>query len=315
MKIGDSSPKQSSFYKDVIKGLGKPQKELPAKYFYDESGSRLFERICCLDEYYIPRTERAIMEANIVEITALLGRGIVLIDYGCGDGKKARFLLEHLKEPEAYMPVDICREQLDGITEGITSDCPNLKVIPVCADYSECFELPLEKTDGRRIVYFPGSSIGNFNPSSAVGFLERTACIYGSGGLLIGVDLKKDESILNKAYNDSRGITAQFNLNILKRINRELGTDFNLNGFGHNAFYNKKAGRIEMHLISLKEQSAGIGGTAISFARGESIWTESSYKYSLDEFEKIANAAGLIVKKTWTDDNNWFSVQYLEKAE
>lgn len=316
MKIQDLKSRQNNFYKDVIAGLKKSQKELPSKYFYDELGSELFEQICGVDEYYIPRTERAIMETNIDEIIGLLGRGIVLIDYGCGDGKKARFLLDHLKEPAAYLPVDICREQLLHMTKKLALAYPHLTVVPICADYSKRIKLPLSrKVGGRRVVYFPGSSIGNHNPVSSMSFLKRVASVCGNGvGLLIGIDLKKDHNLLNKAYNDGQGITAEFNLNILKRINRELGADFNVSSFEHRAFYNPKAGRIEMHLVSLEEQLVRINDVTVSFSRGESIWTESSYKYDLDEFEKIASTAGFKVKRAWTDDRKWFSVQYLEQA-
>lgn len=316
MKIQDLKPRLDAFYQDVLEGLYKPQKELPSKYFYDEAGSHLFEQICKLDEYYIPRTERAIMETHIAEIAALLGRYAVLIDYGCGDGQKGRFLLNYLEEPAIYVPVDICREQLINITDNLNQDCPNLEVMPVCADYSKNFDLPLpQKENGRRVVYFPGSSIGNFNPPNAISFLKRIISIYGqNASLLIGVDLKKDPNVLNKAYNDSRNITAEFNLNMLKRMNRELEANFDLSQFEHQAFYNPEAGRVEMHLASLTEQQVKINNTTIPFAEGESIWTESSYKYSLAEFEKLAAAAGFSVKRVWTDDEKLFSVQYLEQA-
>jgi len=298
---------------EVLGGLKKPNKELPSKYFYDERGAHLFERICALEEYYIPRTEASIMEAHIQEMAELIGPRVLLIEYGSGNCEKVRVLLEHLHRPAAYIPIDISREQLLHVTQELASDYPELQVLLVCADYISSFELPVPKRPSDRIVvYFPGSTIGNFDPIPAKHFLEHVASVCGSGGaLLIGIDLKKDPAVLHSAYNDKEGITAAFNLNLLERINRELGCDFQLEWFQHYAFYNPWESRVEMHLVSQRDQAVHLNGETFSFAKGESIWTESSYKYNLDEFEQMAAAAGFKVERVWLDERQWFSVQYL----
>lgn len=310
----DVSPGLESFRAEVLSGLRKPQKELPSKYFYDEKGARLFELICALDEYYIPGTEAAIMESCINEVAELIGREAFLIEYGSGNCRKVRLLLDNLPSLTAYSPIDISRKQLIQVSRELSSDYPDLELLPVCADYVNTFELPVPREKySRRVVYFSGSTISNFDPEPAVSFLEHIAEVCGTGGgLLIGVDLKKDPVVLHRAYNDSQGITAAFNLNLLERINRELGSDFRLDSFEHYAFYNPIKNRIEMHLVSLREQVAHIGEDSILFRKGESIWTESSYKFNLDEFEQMAVRAGFKVKHVWTDRQNWFSIQYLE---
>jgi len=309
----DFKPGRESFLAEVLIGLRKSQKELPSKYFYDERGSHLFERICELEEYYIPRIEASIMQTNIREMAELIGPRILLIEYGSGNCEKVRFLLDHLHNPSAFIPLDISREQLLHVAMEIASAYPRLQVLPVCADYTGNFELPIPKqSSDRTVVYFPGSTIGNFDSIPAKHFLEHVAHVCGLGGaLLIGVDLKKDPSVLHSAYNDKEGITAAFNLNLIERINRELGCDFQLDGFQHYAFYNPRESRVEMHLVSQRNQTIHLNKETISFAEGESIWTESSYKYSLDEFEQMALAAGLKIEHVWTDDQKWFSVQYL----
>ena len=301
------------FLAEVLNGLGKPQKELPSKYFYDERGSRLFERICHLGEYYIPRTEASIMNSNIDGIVELIGSDVQLIEYGSGDCAKVRLLLDHLHDIGAYVPIDISQNQLLRVTRDLASQYPELEILPVCADYTGYFELPApERRCNRKVVYFPGSTIGNFDPIPARNFLEHIAGVCGSGGgLLIGVDLKKDPRLLHNAYNDAEGITAAFNLNLLHRINFELNADFQLEGFEHYAFYNPAEGRVEMHLVSLAQQTVHIADHMVFFEQGESIWTESSYKYSLEEFERLAGMAGFKVEKVWMDANRWFSVQYL----
>jgi len=313
----DFKPGLERFRAEVLNGLRKPQKELPSKYFYDEKGSHLYERICALDEYYIPRTEAAIMESNIEDVAELLESRVLLIEYGCGNCAKTRVLLDHLLEPAAFIPVDISREQLLRTAKELVSEYPNLEVLPVCADYTSGFELPSVKQPSyRRVIYFPGSTIGNFDLIPAKHFLEHIAMVCGpGGGLLIGVDLKKDISVLHRAYNDNEGVTAAFNLNLLERINRELDCDFQLDWFEHYAFYNPRESRVEMHLVSLREQTVHLDNVTIPFARGESIWTESSYKFNLDEFEQMAAAAGLKVERIWTDEQQWFSVQYLVNME
>ncbi|MFC2003532.1 L-histidine N(alpha)-methyltransferase [Chloroflexota bacterium] len=317
IRLHDFKLGHDRFRAEVLSGLRKSQKELPSKYFYDEEGSRLFERICTLDEYYIPRTEAVIMEAYIEEMVELMGPRVLLIEYGSGDCNKVRILLDHLHDPVAYVPIDISREQLLRVTNELASNYPRLEVLPVCADYMAGFGLPVPKRPcDRKVVYFPGSTIGNFDPIPAKHFLEHIAGMCGPGGaLLIGVDLKKDLGGLHNAYNDGEGITAAFNLNLLQRINRELNCDFKLDCFEHYAFYNPREGRIEMHLVNLMEQTVHLDDVTIPFAKGESIWTESSYKFNLDEFEQMAAAAGFTVECVWTDDRQWFSVQYLVATE
>jgi len=306
-------PGQERFLAEVLSGLRKPQKELPSKYFYDGHGSHLFERICGLDEYYLPSTEASIMQAHIEEMVELIGPHALIIEYGSGDCKKVRTLLDHLQNPAAYIPIDISWEQLVHVTQELASDYPKLEVLPVCADYMGHFRLPKPKRGFHRVVtYFPGSTISNFDPVPAKHFLENIISVCGSGGaLLIGVDLKKDVTVLERAYNDREGITAAFNLNLLQRINHELNCDFQLDSFEHCAFYNTHEGRIEMHLVSQREQAVHLDNTIIHFTKGESIWTESSYKFDLDEFAQIAAAAGFKVEQVWTDERQWFSVQYL----
>ncbi len=309
----DFEPERERFRAEVLSGLRKSPKELPSKYFYDERGSRLYERICTLDEYYIPRTEAAIMESHIEEIVALLGSHIVLVEYGCGTCTKTRILLDHLPDLTGFVPIDISREQLRHVAKELTLDYPGLEILPVCADFTSSFELPTPTRSVDRIaVYFPGSTIGNFNPVPARNFLRHIASVCGPGvALLIGVDLKKDPAALNRAYNDREGITAAFNLNLLERINRELNGDFKLEWFQHRAFYNPEEGRVEMHLVSLSDQNAHLDNISIPFAKGESIWTESSYKFTLDEFAQMSADAGFRVEQVWTDAQQWFSVQYL----
>ncbi len=314
--VKDAPPALERFRNEVLRGLQKPQKELPSKYFYDEKGSHLFELICALDEYYIPRTEAAIMTDCIDEVAELIGPCAFLLEYGSGSCKKVRLLLDNLPKPTAYAPIDISGQQLTQVSQELSSDYPHLEVLPVCADYTSNFELPVPGGYCHRtVVYFPGSTISNFDPEPAVWFLEHIAEVCGEGGgLLIGVDLKKDPAILHRAYNDSKGVTAAFNLNLLERINRELDADFALDCFEHYAFYNPGEGRVEMHLVSSIDQEVRVGETRVIFGQGESIWTESSYKFSLDDFERMAAWAGFRVKRVWTDRQSWFSVQYLEKS-
>jgi len=313
----DFRPGRERFLAEVLSGLRKPQKELPSKHFYDERGSQLFQRICTLEEYYIPRTEASLMEAYIGEIVEIIGPRALVVEYGSGDCNKVRLLVDNLHDVVAYVPIDISREQLLRVAKDLDSYYPALEVLPVCADYMSEFVLPVPKRIGDRVVvYFPGSTIGNFDPIPARHFLEHVAKVCGPGGaLLIGVDLKKDPRVLHSAYNDSEGVTAAFNLNLLRRINDELGCDFQLDGFRHYAFYNPREGRVEMHLVSQREQVVHVGKSTIQFAQGESIWTESSYKFSLDEFQQLAAIAGFEVERVWTDKQQWFSVQYLVVPE
>ena len=306
-------PQTEDFLVEVLRGLKKTPKELPTKYLYDEHGSALYERICTLDEYYLPRLEVEIMERNIDEMVHLLGDRISLIEYGCGSCTKTRILLDNLPDLTAYIPIDISKEQLSNVSNELNLDYPELEILPVCTDFTGDFQLPIpEKYHKQKVVYFPGSSIGNFEPESARRLLARIAVVCETeGALLIGIDLAKDPEVLHYAYNDRQGITAAFNLNLLERINHELGGDFHPEQFEHRAFYNPDQGRVEMHLISLRDQTIHLNNTKISFERGESIWTESSYKYELSDFTRIANDAGFQVRRVWCDEQQWFSVLYL----
>jgi dimethylhistidine N-methyltransferase len=301
------------FRRDVLAGLSRPKKTLPCKYLYDEHGARLFEAICELEEYYPTRTEMSILRQNIREIASLLGPGSNLVELGSGSSRKTRLLLEHLERPASYLPVDVARTQLLECSARLAQDYAGLEVWPVCADYTSEFELPDPPPDaGRTTVFFPGSTIGNFEPEEAGLFLRRIARLCGpTGGFLVGVDLKKAPQVLTPAYNDSQGITAKFNLNLLARANRELQAGFDLSLFRHQAFYNEAAGRIEMHLVSRRRQAVPVDGLEFVFAEGESIVTEHSYKYTLREFRQLAAWAGFKVVRCWTDERRWFSVQYL----
>lgn len=307
------SKERERFRIEVLRGLKKNQKELSPKYFYDKKGALLFDQICTSEEYYIPRVEASIMNMYIDEVVDLIGPEAFLIEYGSGSCNKVRLLLDNLSLPVAYVPIDISRQQLSEASRQLAREYPGIEILPVCADYTGSFELPIPRQAGRRrIIFFPGSTISNFNPSDARLFLENVTRICGmAGGLLIGVDLKKDPVVLHRAYNDSQGITSAFNLHLLERINLELGGDFDIDAFRHYAFYNPNASRIEMHLVSLKEKEVHLGNETITFTTGESIWTESSYKYTCDEFEQLAGSAGFKVRQVWKDERNWFSVQYL----
>jgi len=287
---------------------------IPSKYFYDERGSRLFDAITELEEYYPTRTEQAIMEANVAEMVARIGPKSLLVEYGSGSSRKTRILLEHLPDLAGYVPIDISREHLLRTATDLSAAYPDLNVLPVCADYTSGFELPeVEGPIERVVVYFPGSTIGNFEPGEARAFLEHVAGVAGRGGaLLIGVDLQKDPAIIKAAYNDKKGVTADFNKNILAHINRELDADFDLDRFEHLAFYDAEHGRIEMRLVSLSDQCVQIGSTRISFREHEPVLTEYSYKYSLEGFAALAAAAGFEVVEVWTDPQRLFSVQYLK---
>ncbi len=298
---------------EVLHGLRKAQKELPSKYLYDERGARLFERITSLADYYPTRVEAQIMARHIDEIVDAIGSGAMLIDYGSGNSAKARQLLERLERPTAYIPIDISREQLMAATAQLREDFPHMEILPVVADYTRSFELPLPShPPQRRVAFFPGSTIGNFEPLLAERFLERMADTCGpDGGLVIGADLAKVPAVLHRAYNDGDGVTAEFNGNILHHVNRALGADFDSGAFVHYAPYNPTERRVEMHLVSLAEQTAHVGDTPISFETGESIWTESSYKFTRAAFEEMAAAAGFEPQRAWLDERHWFGIFYL----
>jgi dimethylhistidine N-methyltransferase len=313
VSLHDLAPAQSAARDEVLRGLLSPQKELPCKLLYDSVGSELFEQICDLDEYYPTRAEMRIMRASAPEMAEQFGPDCLLIEYGSGSSTKTRLLLDHLDRPAGYVPIDISREQLSQAAESVARAYPGLQVMPVCADFTGALSIPESRRRARRrVAYYPGSTIGNFTPEDARRFLRRIADVCGpSGGLLLGVDMKKDPLMLHRAYNDALGITAAFNMNILTRLNRELDASFQPESFRHYAFYNPVFARVEMHLISLVEQVIRVAGVSIRFERGESIWTEASYKYNPDEFAALAARAGWKVQQFWTDDRGLFSVQYL----
>ena len=308
---------RDQFLNDVLEGLARPWKSIPAKYFYDETGSRLFDRICELEQYYPTRTEMHIMQCNIRSIVDRIGPEALLVEYGSGSSLKTRVLLEHLERPAGYVPIDISKKHLMRSATRLRREFPEIDIYPVHADYSTDIEWPEPRKPARRtVVFFPGSTIGNFEPAQAGRFLERIAAICRpNGGLLIGVDLQKDPAVLEAAYNDREGVTAAFNLNLLHRINRELGADFDVARFSHRAFYNAERGRIEMHLVSRVDQAVTVHGTTFRFEAGETIHTENSYKYTLSQFAGISRHAGLTVRQVWTDAECLFSVQYLDVAD
>jgi L-histidine Nalpha-methyltransferase len=304
------------FFEDVVAGLSRPQKALPPKYFYDAAGSRLFERICRLPEYYLTRAELALTRANIDAIASFAGKrpNIELIEYGSGESLKTRLLLRALR-PAAYLPIDISEPALERAALKLGRAFPRLKIVPLNGDFSRPLALPASRRRAKRVVYFPGSTIGNLNPGEAHAFLRMTRGQVGpKGAMLVGVDLKKDPGVLHAAYNDSRGVTAAFNLNLLGRINRELGADFDLRRWRHYAFYNAPLGRIEMHLASLEAQVVNVGNYRFSFVRGETIHTENSYKYSLEEFRALAARAGFAAEKLWMDRKGLFALHGLKAA-
>jgi dimethylhistidine N-methyltransferase len=300
-----------SFREDVIAGLSLPQKALPPKYFYDARGSRLFEAICRLKEYYPTRSELALTRGRIGEIARFAGRGSTLIEYGSGESRKSRMLIAALR-PSAYVPVDISADALRQAAARLRRFFPWLEIRAVHGDFTQPLKIPMGPGRGRRVVYFPGSTIGNLTPEEAHAFLRMTRGQVGPrGAMLVGVDLKKDANLLHAAYNDAKGVTAAFNLNLLARINRELGADFRLRRFRHYAFYNPAPGRIEMHLVSLAAQTVNVGDYRFAFAAGESIHSENSYKYSVEEFRALAKSAGFKGAKIWLDPKGLFSLHGL----
>ncbi|MEX1097093.1 MAG: L-histidine N(alpha)-methyltransferase [Planctomycetales bacterium] len=313
LDLQDHAPSRTRFLEDVLAGLRARPKTLPCKYLYDERGSRLFDRICGLPEYYPTRTELAIMRRRAAEMARRIGPRAALVEYGSGSCLKTHLLLAHLERPAAYVPVDISREHLRKTAEQLDARYECLPILPVCADFTQPFQLPAVDGPSRRtIVYFPGSTIGNFVPEEAVALLAGVARLVGpSGGLLIGADLLKPRAILEAAYDDSRGVTAEFNLNLLARIDRELDGEFDPHTFEHRAVFDEERGRVEMQLVSRIEQSVRVGDEEFDFSRGETIHTENSHKYTLESFAMLAARAGFAVERAWTDPQRLFSVQYL----
>jgi dimethylhistidine N-methyltransferase len=310
--VTDAGPSRQAFLEDIQSGLRRAPRSLPSKYLYDEAGSRLFDEICELPEYYLTRVELAIMRHHAETIGWHVGRGVLLVELGSGSGIKSRLLLDNLAAPIYYVPVDVARQQLERSAAALARDFPHVEVLPVCADFTGPFQLPdPSRAPARRVVYFPGSTIGNFELDEAISLLRRIAdlCVAG-GGLLIGVDLKKDVRELEAAYNDSRGVTAAFNQNLLRRINRELGGDFRVERFRHRAVYHARRGRMELGLVSQCRQSVTVAGEQFHFAAGEEIRTEYSYKYTVDEFNGLAACAGFELARHWTDPRRRFAVLY-----
>ncbi|MEZ4297164.1 MAG: L-histidine N(alpha)-methyltransferase [Polyangiaceae bacterium] len=314
LRVFDLHPSASDFEGEVVAGLSKPQKTLPCKYFYDGEGAQLFEAICATPEYYVTRTERRIFKEHLPRVAELVGPRAIVVEPGSGSGVKTRMLLEALDKPTAYVPVDLSRAQLLVTAAEIAGVLPELEVLPICADYTQPFPVPAPVTaTGRRVCFYPGSTIGNFDRTEATAFLKRMSEAVGPGGaLIVGIDLKKDPLVLHAAYNDPAGITARFNKNLLVRIQATLDADVDVEGFQHYAFFNPVAGRIEMHLVSLRDQSIRVGAHKFTFAPGESIWTESSYKYTRAEVRSMAARAGLSVAAELIDDKSWFLVAVLD---
>ncbi len=314
--VVDRLPARKQFRRDVIKGLSGEPKTLPCKYLYDARGSRLFEAICEVPEYYLTRTELAIMRASVHEMTTQIGPGAVLIEYGSGSSLKTRLLLNELAEPVAYVPVDISRQHLQQSSASIAREYPAMDVVPVCADFTKAFDLPATLSEfDHRVVYFPGSTIGNFTPREASELLRSIRDLVGdAGGLLLGFDLQKDHRLLEAAYDDAAGVTAKFSLNLLQRINRELSGDFDLSQFRHRATYNDVAHRIEIELVSQCVQTVEVAECLFEFEEGESLLTEYSHKYTDDGIDRLASRSGFQVERVWSDELQWFCVAFLTAA-
>lgn len=306
---------ESDFEHDVVTGLSERPKRLSPKYFYDELGAQLFEEITRLPEYYPTRCELSILERHAAEMAKLIPADAALIEFGSGSTRKARMLLDATPAITAYVPVDISSEMLQQEAAELRQDYPRLTVLPVEADFTKPFHLPRGIASHQRVGFFPGSTIGNFEPHAAAAFLRHAASMLGAGStLIIGFDLVKDVRVLNAAYNDAAGVTARFNLNLLTRINRELGGNFDLDAFCHQAFYNTERRRIEMHLASRKRQKVRVAGRAFEFRAGDTIHTENSYKYTPESFGAMARGSGWTPAASWTDAQGHFMVQALTAA-
>lgn len=316
IRVDDRHPDVEDTTETVRRGLAAKPKRLPSRLFYDERGSALFEAICEQPEYYLTRTEIAIMRDHAGDIADTVGPDVRLVEYGSGSGIKTRMLLEHLQSPVAYVPVEISRSALMESVAELATRFPDVPMQPVCADFTQPLRLPVAARSPRRtIIYFPGSTIGNFENKDAIRILRqmRTEMSDG-GGVIVGVDLKKDPAGIEAAYNDAAGVTSDFTLNMLVRLNREIGTDFDVASFRHRARYNALAGRIETALVSTKRQDVHVGDVAYAFREDEAMQVEYSCKYSLEDFALMANKAGLSVRKVWMDAEQRFSVQYLVRS-
>jgi len=313
LRLQALQPRRDDMLAEVLEGLRCQPRSLPSKYFYDPAGSALFERICEQPEYYLTRTEIGIMREHAADIAAALGPRVLLMEYGSGSGLKTRLLLASLSAPVAYAPVEISRAALLESLDAIRREFPALELLPVCADFTAYVAPPRPAAGAcRRVIYFPGSTLGNFTLAEAVRLLRQMRREMGPGGAaLVGIDLRKDPALIEAAYNDAAGVTAAFTLNMLARFNRELDADFDLAAFRHRARYNAMAGRIETHLLSLREQAVRLAGHCMQFARGDAILVEYSYKYALEQVALLARQAGLRVAQQWSDAQRRFSLQYL----
>jgi dimethylhistidine N-methyltransferase len=308
----DYQPVFEDLHTSVVKGLQQSPKQLHPKFFYNEEGSQIFDRICEQPEYYVPTVEHSICETYAADMIACLGDDCHIIEPGAGSSKKIRFLLDRM-QPAMYVPMDISAEHLRASAQKLADDYPHLPIHAVCVDHTKPYELPAEIPVHKRVFFYPGSSLGNFDPEDAIRFLHDIREKAGAdGSLLIGIDTKKSVEVLNSAYNDAAGITAAFNLNLLKRIQNELDSEVDVDSFHHHAFYNERQGRIEMHLYSNKEQTLRVNGSTFRFMQGESIHTENSYKYTVDEFKALAWEAGWHSDKVWQDGRKYFSVHFLK---
>ncbi|MFT6388412.1 MAG: dimethylhistidine N-methyltransferase [Cellvibrionaceae bacterium] len=319
--VVDTNDLDDEFLDDVVVGLSKQQKTLPCKYFYDERGSQLFEKICETDEYYVTRTELELYRQYSDEMSILIGERALIIEPGAGSVRKIALLLSRLNKPSGFIPMDISAEILKESSQQLAEQFPHIDINPVVIDFlneeklcAVFSRLPKQPLVNKRVIFFPGSTIGNFHPDEAQFFLKRFSDNLESGdGLLIGVDLVKNTTVLESAYNDREGVTADFNLNLLHRINNELEGDFEINSFDHHAVFNNEKNRIEMHIVSTKEQQVKIANKRFNLLENESIHTENSYKYSVDTFSEVASGAGFKLKNTWKDKGELFSIHYLEK--
>ena len=309
--VGDAALRE-----EVLRGLRATPKLLPPKLFYDARGAELFEQICEQPEYYVTRAELEILRERAKEIASFAGSRVALVEYGSGAGLKVRLLLDALPRPVAYVPVDISREQLARVSHALQEEYPELRVQPVWADYTRRFHLPHLPAGASRVAFFPGSTIGNFHPDDAATFLRSLRSVIGyDGALILGVDRRKDAAVLNAAYNDAAGVTEAFNLNLLHRLNRELGADFDVSRFRHVAFFNDAASRIEMHIASTCHQLVTVAGAGIAFREGETIWTECSYKYDEPMLDTLVGTAGFQVEHLWTDSGERFWVAFLRSRQ
>lgn len=306
----------TAFASDMLAALKQKPRSIAPKYFYDQEGSRLFDQICELPEYYPTRTELGILRERAPEIASHMGAHAELVEFGAGSLTKVRLLLDAMQRPSRYVPIDISGEHLAGAALALKADYPTLQVLPVVADYTQPFKLPAsDQAMGRRVGFFPGSTVGNFTPAEAVDFFSMAAKVLRGGALLVGADLIKDPGVLHAAYSDAQGITAAFNLNLLTRANRELGTDFDLAQWAHSAFYNAPQQRIEMHLMSCARQSVRIQGQTFTFDEGETLHTENSYKFTVDSLRALAVLGGFTPGPVWTDADKRFSLHWLHAPE